>query len=267
MKLGGSLNTKRPLSRFIRHFSSNQTNLQTREWFCTRFTPLTPYYPLGKEAVLLLNYELPKGTASFFDAETKICADGGANLLYKMNSNLIPDHVVGDFDSIIPEVREFYEKKKVHFHPSRCQETTDLEKSLAVLSQLEEKIGYKYDTVILLGSLGGSIGHSFANLNTLFQFPDRNMVLVGPRSLAIAAWPGKTIIHKENEVLRSCSLIPLGQPAVVTTKGLRWDITKRVLAFGKSISTSNEMEQNQIEIETDQPILWVLDFSKDIEKN
>lgn len=45
--------------------------------------------------------------------EHKLCADGGANRLYAClseteRSNFIPDHVVGDLDSLEDNVSEYY---------------------------------------------------------------------------------------------------------------------------------------------------------------
>lgn len=44
-------------------------------------------------------------------AELVLCADGGANYAYDMQ--IIPDMIIGDMDSIRPEVREYYEQQGV----------------------------------------------------------------------------------------------------------------------------------------------------------
>jgi len=41
--------------------------------------------------------------------DTFVCVDGGSNRLFAVGINIIPRIIVGDLDSIKPEVREYYE--------------------------------------------------------------------------------------------------------------------------------------------------------------
>ena len=41
----------------------------------------------------------------------------------------------------------------------------------------------------------------------------------------------------------TCGLVPLGAPAVLTTRGLHWDVTDWPSAFGGRVSTSNRVER------------------------
>jgi len=41
--------------------------------------------------------------------DTFVCVDGGSNRLFAVGSSIIPRVIVGDLDSIKPEVREYYE--------------------------------------------------------------------------------------------------------------------------------------------------------------
>lgn len=56
-----------------------------------------------------------KLTASMWmKCDIKVCADGGANRLFdsllpELRANCIPDYIVGDLDSLRPEVKDFYE--------------------------------------------------------------------------------------------------------------------------------------------------------------
>lgn len=43
-------------------------------------------------------------------SDTFICVDGGSNRLFDLGSSIIPRVIVGDLDSIKPDVREYYEK-------------------------------------------------------------------------------------------------------------------------------------------------------------
>lgn len=80
-------------------------------------------------------------------ATHRICADGGANRLYDLahalapkdpNAHLtyLPDIVVGDLDSLRPDVRTAYTTAGVQVVNESNQDTTDLQKSLTYASRL-----------------------------------------------------------------------------------------------------------------------------------
>ena len=51
--------------------------------------------------------------------ELKMCADGGANVLYNsFGTKLIPDMIIGDLDSLKPEIRDIWSNKKVKTTPT-----------------------------------------------------------------------------------------------------------------------------------------------------
>lgn len=53
----------------------------------------------------------------------------------------IPDEIRGDLDSIRPEVRSYYESKRVTITKVSEQETTDFMKCISLLKEKEEKLG------------------------------------------------------------------------------------------------------------------------------
>lgn len=86
-----------------------------------------------------------------------ICADGGANYAYELG--LIPAVIIGDMDSILPEVKEYYmnSKIKIKIFPRR-KDFTDTQLALTVA----EEAGA--DEIIMLGTLGKRLDHTLANL-------------------------------------------------------------------------------------------------------
>ncbi|MDD2619481.1 MAG: thiamine diphosphokinase [Syntrophomonadaceae bacterium] len=86
-----------------------------------------------------------------------MCADGGANYARQMGIN--PDYIIGDLDSILPEVKEYYAGKQVKYQKyPRRKDFTDLHLAMS----LADKLGA--NEIILIGSLGKRLDHTLANI-------------------------------------------------------------------------------------------------------
>lgn len=93
----------------------------------------------------------------FKDGDVILCADGGANFAYEMG--LMPAYIIGDLDSIRPEVKEYYETCQVEFKKySSHKDFTDMQ--LVLSTALEQGA----DEMLLLGTLGKRLDHTLANL-------------------------------------------------------------------------------------------------------
>lgn len=90
-------------------------------------------------------------------ADIILCADGGANRAYQLG--VVPRCIVGDMDSITPQVRNYFQDCQVEVkkYPRR-KDFTDTQLVLAAAEELGA------DEIIFLGSLGNRLDHTLANL-------------------------------------------------------------------------------------------------------
>lgn len=96
-----------------------------------------------------------------------IGADKGA--IYLIESGILPDVAIGDFDSLSPE--EFSKLKNqvasVKVAPAEKNETdTDL--------AIDESLTFEPDHIVLTGVTGGRLDHFMAVLNSVYRFQTDN---------------------------------------------------------------------------------------------
>lgn len=181
-----------------------------------------------------------------------ICADGGAHHARAMG--LRPDVVVGDFDSINPELRAELEAAGVRFeaHPVD-KDQTDLE--LALQLAVDEGA----HLIDILAVQGGRLDQSLANLMLLAR-PEWAAAQVRAIAGHEIAWPlrsGESIII-EGKAGDRVSLVPLALTAGVTFEGVKWPLREATLPLGSTWGISNVITDPPARLRIEKGLLLVV---------
>jgi len=175
--------------------------------------------------------DYPAAAAKLSAAGTIIACDGG--LRHCPPLGIIPDYILGDFDSAPPKLLEQYRRAGVPAlsFPSEKDET-DLELAVAHALALDA------DTIILIGASGGRADHQLANIHVLAQSGNIPMEMWDERT-SIRLVRDKIILPREE--YKTVSLIPLTTEVTgITTQGLKYALNNEVLRIGQTRGVSNE---------------------------
>ncbi|MCC5955333.1 MAG: thiamine diphosphokinase [Natronohydrobacter sp.] len=173
-------------------------------------------------------------------APVLVAADGGANGLCA--SGRAPAHVIGDLDSIDPELRDRLGDRVLHVPDQDC---TDFDKCLSRISA---------PFIIGLGFDGARLDHTLAAMTSLVWHGRARVVLYCADDICFLAPPR---IGLELEPGHRVSLFPM---AAVTGRstGLHWPINGINFSPSETIGTSNRADQARVDLEFDVPGMLVL---------
>lgn len=193
-------------------------------------------------------------------SEIRVCADGAANRLHSICSDLIPEVVVGDLDSATHDVLDFYRGLGTKIRDlSHDQNSTDLEKALRVVieSGCEKAV-----VAGLFAGVEGRLDHFFGIANTLRRHSEFPVAVVGDDSFMLLLDPGEhKLVVPGYSSMPHCGLVPLGVPCrKISTQGLMYDMTDASMEFGGLVSVCNRADpsaKGQVWVNTSDYILWM----------
>ena len=184
-----------------------------------------------------------------------IAGDKGLEALYQLK--IIPNHVVGDFDSVSPEILEFYKKQsQIIFHTFNAEKDntdTDIALKLAI------KIGSSKITI--LGALGKRMDHAIANIHILKDALEANIPCqILDEHNRIYLINKEMTLEKDKVYGKYVSLIPLTSTIEgLTLTGFKYPLNDYTLPIGTSLGISNEIITYTAHIEMKKGILIVIE--------
>jgi len=186
-----------------------------------------------------------------------IASDRGLEELDKYN--IIPNYIVGDFDSIDKKILDKYinDEHVIIKKLNPEKDYTDTHMALKLAIEL------KSTEITIIGAIGTRLDHTIANIHILKETLEKNIEckIIDKRN-EIQLINKKTTL-KMNDNYKNISLIPLTtKVSGVTLKGFKYSLEKSTLEIGHSIGVSNEQIEKYEEIDLEKGIL-ILIKSKD----
>ncbi|KAF9815602.1 hypothetical protein IEO21_04462 [Rhodonia placenta] len=204
----------------------------------------------------------------------RYCADGGANRLHDPRhphpaaylARYLPDLIKGDLDSLRSDVREYYTSKNITVVEDHDQYSTDLMKCISALAEREKAEGMEDSDLVILGGLSGRLDQTVHTLSFLHKLrkSKRRVFAITDDSVAWVLPEGEHRIHINHDMLGpTCGLLPLGvDSTILSTTGLRWNLTDTESSFDGLVSTSNHLvpEEDIVWVKTSRPIWWTAEL-------
>lgn len=188
------------------------------------------------------------------NAEYIIAADSG--LKYINELGLVPDMILGDYDSVEAGLLDKYKGTDIKTYP-REKDYTDTH--IAIINALKAGASEIY----ILGATGTRMDHTFTNICNMkaalecdvpcFIYDKHNKIYIVNDQM------GEVKLSKEGQYGDYVSIVPLSEEAVISLTGFKYGLEDYVLHQGLSICQSNEIKEKEAIIKIKKGILIVFE--------
>lgn len=188
-------------------------------------------------------------SAAFLRKTAEACKDA---VIYAVDGGLavadaagiMPDYLVGDFDTAKADLVSRYESNCVTLRHPPEKDATDTE--LAI----DEAIKHGADELILLGATGSRMDHTLANIHMLYK------ILQQGKTGCVLNENNRITLHRHSFFKRRedmfgnyVSFVPFfGEVTEVTLSGVKYPLRNWRLTAGNSLGISNEVKEDIIEV-------------------
>jgi len=203
---------------------------------------------MSKRSIIISGGELDEGlTVSVLGKQEDRCViavDRGVEFLYY--HQIMPDYIVGDFDSTKEEIRDYYKTQTNvpvrEYNPVKDASDTEIAIRLAMT------IGSK--EMIILGATGGRIDHLWANVQSL-MIPFKAGIkakILDRQNLITIIGGGETHIRRSEAFGTYFSVFPLGEDVFgFNISGAKYPLKNHTLTSYNSLCVSNQIADDSDE--------------------
>jgi thiamine pyrophosphokinase len=191
----------------------------------------------------------------FLKEDFIICADHGLETAHDLS--LVPNLLVGDFDSVNQKVLAQYKGREgigiVRFRPEKDDTDTELALHMALDTEPEE--------ILIYGGFGTRLDHTIANIGLLRQPFMRGIKAVMCDAFnRLCMVQGSYRIRRDEAFGEFVSILPyFGDAKGVTLKGFKYLLKDAVMKAGSSLGVSNEIVAEEGVIEVREGIVLVVE--------
>lgn len=173
-----------------------------------------------------------------------VVADGGIKNL--IGTDIIPDEVLGDFDSIDEEGKSFIEKNniKIEKYPSR-KDFTDTELCLEVLLKKGAV------DIIILGATGTRLDHMFSSMFLLERLKKESVAGKFIDDYNEVSFISNETVEVKKNKYKYLSIVPISKEVCLTLKGTEYEVENLKFNRFTTIAVSNEVKDEVAKIEID----------------
>lgn len=186
-----------------------------------------------------------------------IAADSGMEFCQR--AAFVPDYLVGDFDSVDPELIGRYRQNGNvpidSYNPVKDMTDTDI--------ALEKALALGADEVHFLGATGSRLDHTLSNIFNLYKLYSRQVkgVLVDPHNRITMPVGRRMVLKKDGQYGRYVSLFPFRGPVEgLTLTGFAYPLCgAEILQGDGGLCVSNQIREEQAVITWEKGILLVME--------
>lgn len=166
-----------------------------------------------------------------------------AGLKKALELGLEPDTVVGDFDTVDPEVLAFYRQKEHIVWDVHQPEKDETDTELALLKA--QALGCR--EIVVLGATGGRMDHTLGNIHLLFPCLQKGIhaYILDPQN-KLYLIDGPTVYQRKKMWGKYISFLPLTETVHgITLEGFKYPLNERDIEIGASLCISNELTEEE----------------------
>lgn len=171
-----------------------------------------------------------------------IGVDSGLSFLYR--NEVMPTHIVGDFDSVEPEIIAYYKTQTDvpirEFNPVKDATDTEIALRMAIELGLQK--------LWIFGATGTRLDHVLSNIHILKIPHDAGVeAYIVDECNRISLWRNEIRLYKAERFGKYFSIFPFSGPVEqVSIVGAKYPLTNYRVSADESRCVSNEMDADEV---------------------